>query len=91
MLEAAKTADKAHLDLIIATAPHRINEANSAGYTPLMMAAHHGHCATAEMLLNAGAEVNQKERSGRTALWIASVFGHSDIADLLKAAGGVKK
>jgi len=91
MLEAAKVGDMTHLDLIVASAPHRVHESNFSGYTPLMMAAHHGQEVAAKALLAAGADVNQKEKSGRTALWIAGIFGHANVADVLRAAGGVKK
>jgi ankyrin repeat protein len=57
------------------------------GWTPLHLAAHHGHAAVVEMLLANNADPNARTRDGRTALALAEQAGRGDVAELLRASG----
>ncbi len=60
------------------------------GWTPLLLAARHGHNAVCDALLRAGADVNARNGAADddTALMHAAAHGHSDVIDTLLAAGG---
>lgn len=56
---------------------------DSRGWTPLMMAAFHGHDEIADLLIQRQADVNLADFSGNTALHWAAFGGHSACADRL--------
>ena len=62
-----------------------INAANPSGFTALMLAAYHGHCAVVETLIELGADVNAG--GGMSALKLAEDAGHEEIVRLLIAHG----
>jgi ankyrin repeat protein len=53
-----------------------MDEKNSIGNTPLLIACENGHALTAEMLIKAGADANAKNHSGQSALYL-SVDDHA--------------
>ncbi len=57
------------------------------GWTPLMVAAFHGHKDIAELLIANGANVNAKDAAGRTPLYIAAMESHMETVELLVAKG----
>ena len=60
---------------------------NGTRETPLMMAAHHGHVAMLELLLQRGANVNRRDSNGRTALSAAVDNHKAEAAKLLLTRG----
>ena len=64
-----------------------INWQNSAGWTPLMIAAAEKHLEAVELLLAAKADPNIRNNYGRTALMFAVIYGQNDIVARLLAAG----
>ena len=58
----------------------------SSGWTPLLVALHHGQFKTARVLLEHGADVNIRSDQGMTALEMAEVEGAPrDLLDALHA------
>jgi ankyrin repeat protein len=57
------------------------------GWTPLHLAAHHGHAAVVETLLANNADPNARAADGRTALALAEQAGHAAVAAMLRAGG----
>jgi len=62
-------------------------EIDQGGYTPLLFAARSGDAASAELLLNAGADVNDAAPDGASALVVALLSGQSEAAKLLLDKG----
>jgi len=62
-------------------------ELKQGGYTALMFAARSGDVASAERLLNAGANVNDAGADGASALVVALLSGQGDVAKLLLDRG----
>lgn len=63
-----------------------IDEKDSDGYTPLMIAASLGKAEFAEFLINNGANVNLRSNTGLTAMHRAAQGGHTQIILLLSEA-----
>ncbi|MCA8920297.1 MAG: ankyrin repeat domain-containing protein [Planctomycetes bacterium] len=61
--------------------------AQSAGHTPLMVAARRGELELVEQLLAAGAEVDARSPFGRTALMVAAQAGQTEVVAALLRAG----
>ena len=67
------------------------SKADGKAWTPLTLAAMHGHEALAAMLLAAGAKVNTPmDAEGTTALILARDHGHEALVDALVAAGAAE-
>ncbi len=69
---------------------YQLNElvAAQGGLTPLLFAAREGHVASANALLDAGADINQASAGDKTSpLLIATINGHFDLAMALLAKG----
>jgi ankyrin repeat protein len=64
-----------------------INARNHHGQTALMLAAHYGHQALVEFLIENGADLNVTAKYGLSALMLAIVAGHTEIAFQLVRAG----
>ena len=62
--------------------------AGNFGDTALMFAAHGGHEAVAQLLLQHGADVRAAKNNGITALMIARAKRHETVARLLREHGG---
>lgn len=60
-----------------------INVKDQKGYSPLMLAAYHGHPAVCESFLQQGANVNEVDFSGSSILMGASFKGHLAVVELL--------
>jgi ankyrin repeat protein len=65
----------------------RVPSTPQGGYTALMFAARVGDFATAQLLLDRGADVNAESAADGSALVIASSAGHEELALLLLDAG----
>ena len=64
-----------------------IDARNSAGRTPLALAAYKGHEEVVRLLLSRGAAVDSRDDKGRTALHWAAQYGQAAIMKLLLASG----
>ncbi|MDO9405641.1 MAG: ankyrin repeat domain-containing protein [Polaromonas sp.] len=83
---AARIGDLAEVErLLMASGGTSLNSPDSAGRTPLMLAALHGHVAIVRRLLAAGANPALVDRDGRNARALALGAGHADIAALIAA------
>ncbi|MFS0755601.1 ankyrin repeat domain-containing protein [Noviherbaspirillum sp. 1P10PC] len=83
-MAASGYGDEAGIQLLIKRKA-QVDCADSAGQTPLMLAAKEGHVDRARLLLQAGADRNLKDRNGKTALQLAMDGQKKDTADLLRS------
>lgn len=83
--EAARTGDGGVIDSFIA-GKYNLNVQDAHGYTAVILAAYHGHQASVENLLNAGADPCLRDKRGNTALMGAIFKGEVKIARQLIAA-----
>jgi len=65
----------------------QINSKNSAGYTPLAVAALSGNLTVARFLIHAGAQLNEPGSSGLTALSLSINGSHCSVARMLIVEG----
>ena len=75
---AARAGDNDEVAAILSMDNRLTRSLDRDGWTPLHLAAHHGH-----------ADVNARGGDGRTALEIATQAGRADVAALLRANGAV--
>ena len=85
LLRAAKEGDTKIVSAIIDNR-FDLNVADSKGYTPLILAAYHGHKEVVDLLLQSGANPCQKDKRGNTALMGAIFKGEIKIGRRLIAA-----
>ena len=64
-----------------------INEPDSSGFPPLVLACWDGYIEVVKFLIQAGAKLDSKDTDGRTGLMQASYNGYLDIVKLLVEAG----
>jgi len=74
------------LDAALASTPDINRGEDRHGYTPLMMAALHGHAAAVHEILRKGADPNRRDKDGSTALMFGCTGGNLDICEALLAA-----
>jgi hypothetical protein len=67
--------------------PVNVDAKDNQDNTALLMALENGHTATAELLIEAGADLDVENVDGNTALLVALEKGHTAIAELLIEAG----
>ncbi|KAK5085112.1 hypothetical protein LTR70_008066 [Exophiala xenobiotica] len=67
--------------------PSAIEQQDSAGMTPLLLAAKHGHLPIVQSSIDKGAKINASNTSGETALALAARNGHQQIVRLLLSCG----
>lgn len=65
-----------------------INQQDSEGFTPLMIASKYGHIDTVKLLLDFGANPDIQNNKGNTALICACAYGHLGIVKELLYSGG---
>ena len=63
------------------------NARDRHGQTGLMLAAHAGHLATVQLLIDHGADLNVTAKFGLSAVMLAVIAGHKEIAQALAHAG----
>lgn len=64
-----------------------VNERNSDGWSPLMVAASKGNAELVKLLLDRGARVNEKTPQGQTPLMFGAHWGHLEVVKLLIEKG----
>jgi ankyrin repeat protein len=65
----------------------KMDEPNSDGYTPLMLACQQGNVDITKLLVDAGAELDLQGKNGTTAIEAAAANGHDQIVELLIKKG----
>ncbi|XGC80664.1 ankyrin repeat domain-containing protein [Bdellovibrio bacteriovorus] len=60
---------------------------NEKGYSPLMLAAYHGHQQACLILITRGADVNSNDLAGNSILMGVAFKGHLEIANMLVSHG----
>jgi tetratricopeptide (TPR) repeat protein len=65
----------------------KIDEPNSDGYTPLMVACQQGHVDITKLLVDAGAGLDLEGKDNTTAIAEAAANGHDRIVELLREKG----
>lgn len=60
---------------------------DSKGYTPLMLAAYHGHYDSVKLLLSLTADIHVRDKNGNSILMAATFKGHTFIVALLLQHG----
>ncbi|HET7459209.1 MAG TPA: ankyrin repeat domain-containing protein [Gemmatimonadaceae bacterium] len=86
---AARAGDNDEVAAILSMDNRLTRSLDRDGWTPLHLAAHHGHAAVVETLLANNADVNARSGDGRTALEIATQAGRAEVAALLRANGAI--
>ena len=71
---------------ILIQAHANVDAQNAAGFTPLMLAAHHGNYEICNMLINAGADITLRNKNDGTALMLALTSDKAHIVSLLRYA-----
>lgn len=90
LFEAAETGN-IKLLVELATEGADVQQANSDGNTPLMLASYAGHVEIVEWLVrHAKARTTEQNASGNTALLLACAYGRLDIVKFLLREQGVK-
>jgi len=89
IFEAAATGQTARVRALVAGDPTLVNAYAPDGFFPLALAVFFGNKATAEVLLDAGADVNQQSRESMKirALQSAVAARRLDLAEMLLARG----
>jgi len=86
-LDACRRGDEADVTKMCELFPELINEPDSKGFTPLLIAAYNNQPAIAQRLLQQGAFADAADRNGNTALMGAIFKGYPELVDLLLNAG----
>ncbi len=60
---------------------------DSRGYSPLMLAAYHGHYEAVELLLGLSADIHARDKNGNSILMAATFKGNPGIVQLLLQHG----
>ena len=79
--------DVAKVKNMLRRAPFLLNAKDSAGRTPLSVAAWCGHTAVAKLLLDSGADVNVQDCYGWTPLREAETGARTAVVELLRRRG----
>lgn len=82
VFEISRQGDVQAIEQFNNTSPGNLNTANDQGYTPLMLAAYHGHLEMATFLVKNGAELDGKSNYG-TPVMAAAIKGNAKIVSLL--------
>ena len=72
---------------LISQSPELVNQTDSRGFTPLIMATYFGRLDVAQILIDAGADLDAQDASGNTALMGVCFKGDVTLVNLLIDAG----
>jgi ankyrin repeat protein len=64
-----------------------IDSRDKKGYSPLMLAAYHGHSEAVKLLLSLSADIHSRDHHGNSILMAATFNGHIDIVEILLQHG----
>lgn len=81
----ARAGDVHALRTVVST--ESVNRKDPKGYSPLMLAAYHGHVDAVDLLLRTGADAKGRDGSGNTILMGAAFKGHLEVVRLLIQGG----
>lgn len=81
------SGDVAGIARLAATSDFAVDARDSAGRTPLLLAARAGHLPIVQILLDRGADVDAVDRSGYSALTLAVSGDHTGVVRALLARG----
>ena len=87
LVQALKAGETDVIRAIVAKRPSEVNAVATDGTTPLHWAVHQDDLATADLLIDAGANVHAANRYGATPLWLACINGSAPIVERLLEAG----
>jgi ankyrin repeat protein len=87
LASAAKSNDVAMLLRLLAEDDASLEQRDSRGYSPLMLAAYHGHVEAFDLLLAHGADPNSSDLAGNSVLMGAAFKGHAYMVSKLIEAG----
>ncbi len=87
LLDAVRNGNSEEVQQIVSSSPQIVNEADSRGFTPLIMAAYFNQPALVELFVDAGAQINGQDGSGNTALMGACFKGFEEIVSKLITRG----
>jgi len=91
LMEAASSGNLSKVKQLLKTGRGSVNEANSAGSTPLIYAASNGNLNVARYLLKKGADPNKCARDNMCPLWYTVKYGSYDLTALLIKSGANPK
>ena len=83
LFEVCRKGDTAALKKMLQLDSLLVNQQQSSGFTPLIIATYNGQTAIAKILLDNGAAINAQDRSGNTALMGLCFNGNIELVKLL--------
>lgn len=86
IFEIVRNGSANDLSILLKSKPEAANAQDENGYTPLLLAAYHGHKEMVEMLAPLVEDINYNSSYG-TALMGTSVKGYTEIAEILLSHG----
>jgi len=91
ILEAAREGDLARVLELIIVDPSVVRQQDNDGWTPLHLAAYHGHTSVVQALITAGADPSIVNRDGLNPLWLAITQGHEETANIISDAMEIRR
>ncbi len=86
-IDACRRGDIADTEKVCELFPELVNEADTKGHTPLIIAAYNNHPEVVAVLLRNGANANAQDTAGNTALMGAAFKGYKPVVEQLVKAG----
>ncbi len=83
LFDAIRDNNEKLVDGILCTNPDWINQTDSRGSSPLLLATYHGFHNLSQLILNHQADINAQDKVGNTALMGVCFKHHNDIAKML--------
>lgn len=83
LMNAIRINDVKEVVSIIHNQKNIVNQKNSKGYSPLLLAAYYDNLDILKKLLDAGANVNDRESAGNTSLIAATLKGYKSVVQEL--------
>ena len=83
LFNAIRSEDESTVSTILKKQPELVNETDSRGSTPLLLASYYGYTGITKIILENKPDVNAKDGSGNTPLMGVCFKGYPEIAKLL--------